>query len=364
MRDFSRSAVRRVSIGSLLPGLLVILAIQVIGCADPGRKPPSPAAQAPSTPPRVIVEPEVRDLGIVAFSEEAVADFVVRNAGGAPLTLVVSRPVRGIRLDGLPTTVAPGESARVRMRIDTFDANAERRQAVRVTTNDPDRPEATLTATVDVRPFLVARPGYARYITVQHAREGTITQTIGATDGATFRVLRVEPPTPHLRIAFREATTEERRAEWKGSQWRVMMTLDSGSPVGPLTGLVVVHTDHPRQKRAFLQLSGFVRPVLAATPPEVRIGDLSRKQPEPLRVLVKNFAEENIEVTGISTDVPALRAELEPIEPGRTWRVKLFPVADAPLGPFEGKILLRTASPAVPSFEIPVSGRLMDAATR
>jgi hypothetical protein len=364
MFDFSRSAVRGARARSFRPGLVVVLTLVVFGCADPGRKPVPPAAQTPPAPPRVAVDPESRDLGIVGFSEEAVAEFVVRNEGGTPLTLAVTRPVRGITVDGLPPTVAPGESVRVRMRIDTFDANADRHQTVRLKTNDPDRPEVRLTGTIDVRPFLVARPGYARYITVQHAREGTIIQTIGVTDGAPFRVLRVESPTPHLRIAFREAAPEERREEWAGPQWRMTMTLDSNSPVGALTGHVVVHTDHPRQRRIFIPLSGFVRPVLAATPPDARIGDFDRKQPEPLRIFVKNFAEETIEMTAVSTDVAAVRAELEPIEPGRSWRVKLFPVPDAPLGPFQGRILLTTASPTTPSLEIPVSGRLVDVVNR
>lgn len=345
--------------------LLIVISLGLVafGCADPGRKPSSPATTAPSgAPPRVTIDPETRDLGVVGFGEEAVAEFVVTNAGGSPLTLAVPRMPRGLRLEGLPPAVAPGGSARLLLRIDTFDANADRRQTVGLTTNDPERPSVTLEAQIDVRPFLVARPGYARYITVQHAREGTIVQTIGATDGAEFRVLRVESPASNLRVSFREAKEEEREPSWTGSQWRVPMTLDSASPVGVITGLVVVHTDHPRQKRLFIQVSGFVRPVLAATPPEVRVGDLERRRAEPWRIFVRNFAEETIEITEVSTDVAAVRAELEPLQPGRSWRVKLFPVAEAPLGPFEGKILLRTASPYVPSFEIPLTGRLVESA--
>jgi Protein of unknown function (DUF1573) len=363
MFDVSRiTAVRRPRPARFTwPALVVALGLVAFGCADPGRKASSPATEAPPpSPPRVTVDPEFHDLGVVGFGEQAVAEFVVRNEGGSPLTLAVPQTPRGIAVDGLGAPVPPGQSLRLRVNVDTFEANAERQQAVNVTTNDPERPTVTLVARIDVRPFLIARPGYARYITVQHAREGTITQTIGATDGAEFRILRVESPTPNLRVSFWEATPEQRDPSWPGSQWRVATTLDSVSPVGPLSGLVVVHTDHPRQKRIFIQLSGFVRPVLAATPPEVRMGDVGRQRAEPWRIFVRNFAEETIEVTEVSTDVAAVRAELEPLQPGRSWRVNLFPVAEAPLGPFEGKVLLRTASPTLPTFEIPVAGRLVD----
>jgi hypothetical protein len=254
----------------------------------------------------------------------------------------------------------PGESVRLRFRIDTLAADGNRRQAWTLVTNDADRPRVVLQVELDVRPFLVARPGYARYITVQHAREGTITQTLGATDGAAFNILNVESPALGLRVSFREARPDERQPSWAGSQWRVMSTVASDSPVGALSGHLVVSTDHPRQKRAFIPVSGFVRPMVAVTPPEARLGDLDRKRSSPVHLFVKNFAEEEIEVRDVATDVAAVRVELEPLERGRTWRLKLFAVPDAPAGPFEGKILVRTASPKLPRVEIPLSGRLVD----
>lgn len=343
--------------------VLIALALGALGCADVARTIPSPAMTAPSAAsPRVTVDSESRQLGVVGFGEEAVAEFIVRNDGGAPLTLAAPRLPRATRVEGLVPELLPGESVRIRFRIDTFNADGNRRQAWTLVTSDPDRPRVVLQAELDVRPFLVARPGYARYITVQHSREGTITQTLGATDGITFNVLRVESPAPALRVSFREALPEERQPTLAGSQWRVMSTLASDSPVGALTGHIVVHTDHPRQKRAFIPVSGFVRPILAVTPPEARVGDLERKRPKALHLFVKNFAEEEIEVSDVSTDVAAVRVEVEPLERGRTWRLKLFPVSDAPLGPFEGKVLLRTASPKLPRLEIPLSGRVVDSA--
>jgi hypothetical protein len=254
----------------------------------------------------------------------------------------------------------PGASVRLRLVVDTFQAEANRRQAWTLVTNDPDRPRLVVTLEVDVRPFLVARPGSARYNTVQHAREGTITQTIAAIDGADFRVVRVESPVPTLRIEFREATPDEREPAWTGRQWRVMTTLASDSPVGPLIGPIMVYTDHPSQKRVLIPLSGFVRPMMAVTPPEARVGDLARTRTKPLQFFVKNFAEEIFEITGVSTDVAAVRAEIEPIRPGRSWHLNLFVVPDSPVGSFEGKVVVQTASPKMPRLEVPLSGRLVE----
>jgi hypothetical protein len=296
----------------------------------------------------------------VGLGEDAVAEVEVRNTGAAPLTLDVPRLPPGVAVEGLASEVPPGGSVRLRVRIDTLRAHAEPRQTWTLVTNDPDRPRVPISVRLEVRPFLLVRPGYARYITVQKAREGTIVQTLGATDGATFRVLRVESPVPRLQVAFREARPDERRPEWTGSQWRVETTLASDAPVGALTGMIVVHTDHPRQRRAFVPLSGFVRPVLAVTPPEARLGDVDRRRTAPLRLTVKSFAEEPITITGVSTDVAAVRAEIQPTQPGRSWRLDLRPAPDAPLGPFAGTLVLRTASPKLPALEIPLSGRIVE----
>lgn len=315
---------------------------------------------APPALPRVTVTPESRDLGVVGLGEPAVAEFLVRNEGGASLSLATPELPLGTRVDGLVPELAPGRSVSLRFTIDTLKANAETRQDWMLVTNDPDRRTVAMEVRLEVRPFLAVRPGQARYITVQHAREGTIIQTVGAVDGATFRILRIESPLPFIRVAFHEAAAAERRPEWTGSQWRVTATLPTDAPVGALTGMIVIYTDHPRQKRAFVPVSGFVRPVLAVTPPEARVGDLDRQRPPRMQMVVKNFAEELIEVTGASTDVPGIEAQIEPIERGRTWRLRLVVLPDAPLGEFSGKVLIRTASPKVPTFEIVLGGRLVE----
>jgi hypothetical protein len=341
--------------------LFIVVAVTACGCADLARQTPvSPQSAASPGPPRVTVSPETQQTGIVGLGEDAVAEVLVRNEGGAPLTLAVPQIPRGTRVEGLMPELRPGESTRLRFVVDTFEAVGDRQQTWTLVTNDPDRPRVVVRLEVDVRPFLVAQPGYARYITVQHAREGTITQTIAATDGETFRVLRVESPMPTLRIEFREARPDERQPAWTGSQWRIMTTLASDSPVGPVIGPIMVYTDHPHQKRLLIPLSGFVRPMLAVTPPDAEVGDLKRTRTEPLSFFVKNFAEEQMEMTGAVTDVAAVRAELEPIQRGRTWRLKLFVVPGSPLGPFEGKVVLRTTSPKIPRMEVPLSGRLVE----
>ena len=50
------------------------------------------------------------------------------------------------------------------------------------------------------------------------------------------------------------------------------MTLSKEAPVGPVADHVLVRTNHPKQKRIEIPVSGFVRPMVAVTPPAVNFG--------------------------------------------------------------------------------------------
>ena len=319
----------------------------------------SPDGGEAASPARARVGEAVREAGVVGIGEPAVHEFVIENAGGSPLEVALVEASRGTAATVEPGTIPPGAAGRVRVVVDTERVAGPLVLPTVVRTSDPDQPRLTLELRVEVRPFLLVHPGHARYITVQKAREGTIPQTVGTVDGAPFRVVGVESPWPHLRVAFREARPEERQPGWEGSQWRVETTLAADAPVGPLSGDLVVVTDHPRQRRARVPVSGFVRPVFAVTPPAARLGDVDPARPGSLSLVVKNFAEEEIALTGASTTVAGIRAEIEPVQPGRSWRLRLRIAADALPGAFAGVIRLSTDSAHTPAIEVPLGGRIV-----
>lgn len=333
--------------------LLALLAVVLVESPSAVMASPAAASRPPAT---LSLEPAEVDLGVVGFAEPARAEFVVRNPTDAAVELRLEA-TKGLRVEGLPARVAPHGSQRLTVTADTRATPGPQQLALRIATGAADLPVLAASLRLDVRAFLAVTPGYARYITVRHAREGTLPQTVMATDGAAFRVLDVHVPVPHLRMAFHEARTAERRPDVPGSQWRVDLTLASDAPVGALMGEVEIVTDHPRQKRTFLELSGFVRPVFAVTPPAPQLGDVAPGT-RSLTLFVKNFAEESLALQSVETGTPSLRAQIEPVESGHTWRVRLTVPDTAPAGAFSTRLRLLTNHPQVPVIEVPVSGRV------
>lgn len=314
---------------------------------------------AAGKPKAVAVEP-IKDAGVVSKGDKISHDFLIKNEGDADLEIVSVQPACGCTVAEFDKVIAPGQTGKVHAVLDTAGFSGPISKGLTVYTSDPDVPQMELTIRAKVQPFISAKPGYARYITVQgEAAQGTIAQTLWAPDGSSFDVVKVESPFPFMKTSFREATPEERIADAKGKQWRVEMTLGSDAKVGALADYVTIHTNHPKQKLVQIPVSGFVRPVMAVTPPVADFGKVELKEPLRRALNVRNFASEPIKITGLDQSLAGVEAKVEPIEDGREYEVFVTLKPELGKGPFNGKLMIRTDSPKSPLIEVELKGTVL-----
>ena len=348
--------------GAILTPAILSLAIALTGFAG------APAWAAPqagetvtpqSTVTLATVDP-VADLGTVVKGDSATHAFVLRNTGDAPVTIERVTSSCGCTVAEFDETIPPGGEGTVRAELDTLMVNGSGSSSIEVYVAGQEAPAATLRLDYNVITKLLAHPGYARWIYVQHEVEGTLGQTVYAEDGADFEVVSVESPMPAIAVTFREATPEERVEDFEGRQWRVEPTLDSEAPVGPIVGFLTVHTTHPDQKVMQIPVSGFVRPALFVEPQRGDFGALDADGTKRGVFHVRNFATDPIALTGAETDVPGVSARIEPIEEGRKYDVvvELDTVA-MEKGDFAGKLRLTTDSDKVPALTVDLSGTVV-----
>ncbi len=330
----------------------------VLGFAAAGLAADKPQPKADKPQPKVVVPAPIHDFGPADKSAKLSHEFELRNEGTAELLIREARPDCACAVASFDKTIAPGAAGKVRVEFDPTDMLGPIRKTIVVFTNDPAAPEVQLTIAATVKPVLALKPGYARYIYVQKERPGLVTQTIWSLDGSDFRILEVKSPYPYLETAFWEAKTEERLPDQPGKQWKISTTLDPESPVGPLERMVEITTDHPKQRHVELPVSGFVRPVVAVTPPSVDLGTRKRGQPFTGSLKIQNFATEPIAVTEVTTDVRGVALKLEPVTEGRMYRVVVTLADDMAPGRFSGTVKIKTASPKVPIVEVPLSGTI------
>jgi hypothetical protein len=307
-------------------------------------------------PKAVPVEP-IKDVGIVPKGDKVVHDFVIRNEGDSPLEITEVRASCGCTVVDFDKVIAPGQTGKVHAEIDTTTFNGPISKGVTVFTNDPEHAQIELTLRAKIEPYIQAKPGYARYITVQgEPKTGTINQIIWSPDGTAFDIVKVESPFPFLTTVFREAKPEERVPDVQGKQWRIDMTLSNDAPVGALADHVRIATTHPKQKLVTIPVSGFVRPVIAVTPQVAEFGKIELREPLVRTLNVRNFATEPIKITGIEGNLPGVKTAIEPLQDGREYTVRLTLSPSMAKGPFNGKLLLRTDSQKKPTIEVEMHG--------
>jgi hypothetical protein len=315
-------------------------------------------AQAPK--PKAVVAQPILDVGKKPKGEKLVGEFVIRNEGNAPLEISEVRPACGCTVADFTKTIAPGQSGTIKLTIDTSDFNGPISKGATVFTSDVENPQLELTVRAIIDPYIFVKPGYARYITVQNeAKEGSIGQTLWAPDGTPFDVIKVDSPWPYLTTSFRPAKDAELQPDAKGKQWYVELHLSNGAPVGPLADMVRVTTNHPKQQIVEIPVSGFVRPVLAVTPPEGDLGKIELKEPLKRTLGVRNFATEDIKLTGAQIDNPNIEAKIEPIKEGREYVVRVILKPSLGKGPFKFTVTLTTDSPKVPTLKVPIEGTVV-----
>jgi len=314
---------------------------------------------ADGKPKAVAVEP-IKDVGTVPKGDKAVADFLIRNDGDAVLEITNVQPACGCTVAEYDKTVAPGKTGKVHAVVDTSTFSGPIAKGVTVFTNDPDLPQLDLTLRVKVEPYISVKPGYARYITVQgEPLEGNIIQTLWAPDGTPMDIVKADSPWPFMTVTYHEATAAERMPDVKGKQWKVEMKLSNDAKVGPLADYVTIHTNHPKQKIVQIPISGFVRPILAVTPPVGDYGDIKLEEPLRKSVIVKNYATEPIKLTSVDTSLKGVEAKIEPLTDGREYTIRVTLDPSIPKGPFHGKLTLHTDSAKVPQLDVEIKGTIL-----
>jgi hypothetical protein len=137
------------------------------------------------------------------------------------------------------------------------------------------------------------------------------------------------------------------------------MALSNDAAVGALADHVRIVTTHPKQKLVTIPVSGFVRPVIAVTPPIADFGQVELKEPLRRTFNVRNFATEPIKITSVEGGMPGLKTELEPVTEGREYQLRLTLNPGMAKGPLSGKLLLHTDSPKRPVIEVDLQGNVI-----
>lgn len=317
------------------------------------------ATAASAQQPRAMPVQPVFDAGVVMRGAKIEHTFAIKNEGAAALTIREVQAACGCAVTRFDRTIAPGERGRVHTVIDTKTFRGPIAKAVTVYTNDQNAAEIRLVVKADVRPVVEARPVYARFLTVVGGEREASEHLLWSTQGPALEVEKVVSPYPYLEARIAPATEEEHDSAGGERQWKLTLELGDGAPVGPLADFVEVHTNNPELGVFKLPVSGYVRPVLAVTPQRADFGRRAVEEPYETALEIRNLGAAAIDVVSVALDVPGVDSEIEEVEEGKVFMVRLTLTPAMSKGPFKGKIQIETTSSLQPTVEVDLRGTIL-----
>ncbi|MCZ6726714.1 MAG: DUF1573 domain-containing protein [Acidobacteria bacterium] len=309
--------------------------------------------------PRAFVAQSVVDVGVIARGNTVEHAFEIRNEGDATLEILEVKPTCGCTVVDFDSTIAPGASGNVVAKLDSKGLRGPIAKTVRVFTNDGRNPQIDLVIKANVRAWVEASPGYARFLAVLGEGGEPVVQTIYSDEPGELVVTKVRSPYPFVEVDYREAGEEEGLSGKDGRQWIIEMSLAPNAPEGSFADFVTVELQHPRLKRLRIPVSGFVRPVIAVLPRVVDFGRKDLSIPQTAILEVKNLGGPDVTLGTIESTIAGLTPEVEVIEEGRLYRLRMTLAPGMAKGDFRGTLTIPTSSQLQPLVEVTVRGTVL-----
>jgi len=350
---------------ALLAAALPVLAAVALAMAVPGgvraqTAPPAPPGAPPGPPPpRIQFDSKEGDLGQVVAGESAKKVFRFKNAGGSTLEIRRVKPSCGCTAALLTADrVEPGGSGEIQV---TFDSAGRPRgyQEITVTvfSNDPAERDfgdaiSMLRLRVEVTSLIRAVPDVAYFQEVLRGTPEVRKVLLLPEDRPELKVLSIETPSPWIEVETAAVEREKKR----GAELVVRVKPDA--PAGRLEGVVLVKTDHPRQREIRVPVIGMVFGPVRFFPERLVMHPYGFESGAETSIQIERTAGEGgVKVLAVETP-PHYEASVEEIVPGRRAEVVLKLEPDAPRGPFAGVIRVFLAEKDQPVIEVPIYGDL------
>lgn len=255
--------------------------------------------------------------------------------------------------------LAPGESARVEVKVETA-ATAYRsadavplRKSVSVFHSDGNNNPSTLTFSAQLLNPVTIEPVAFRFGRVRRSSGEQMTVTITPDHISDFQVVDAVVPNEKAVVA------RVLPPEGDQTDYRVQVTLKPGAPVGPVTGNVIVHFEHPRVHQVMIPIYLDVSPDVTFTgngpalQERLDFGILTGEEPKTVELVIENFDPEVPYVPTMVTlsakpTAQPFQHELVEVEAGKKYILRLTASTELEARYFSGKVKIESNHPDVP----------------
>ncbi|RJP35891.1 MAG: DUF1573 domain-containing protein [Phycisphaerales bacterium] len=301
--------------------------------------------------PKAVIAEATHDFGTVWASADNFIKhtFTIKNEGDGLLKILSVKPACGCTLAGdHPDRLKPGESGEFPFKLKTetlaHAKDGKFSKAVTITTNDPEKPTLRLLLEGTAR-FHVAAPALISFGTlkadVDTERTETITNNTDKPLKLTLPETKVTPESP-----FKYELVEKEEGKVYELKVRTVPPLQEGR----INGELKIQTNIEEQKELNVRVALNVPPRLLVRPSLVVYDPKRLTRP----VTFTNNGSTDVKVTGATTDDPALDVEIEEMDAGKNYTIKVTFPENYDSSKTDRKLVIKTDDPEKPEIEVPI----------
>lgn len=274
--------------------------------------------------------------------------FTIRNVGKAPLKIVqvvtscgctAAKPSKEV--------LAPGEVATIAATVDTRFEHGHSLSVVTLATNDPHKPKIDLKIEGDVKPQVTAEPADLDFGKVHHG--AAVSRKVVLSDlvsGKRFALKSVKNSSPYIKV-----TTGARSDGKPGAVLHVKLL--PTMPPGPISDTIQIDNNLSPLRVAVL---GTVEGDLTVKPPQVSFGILPHHQGAIRIIRLTNTGRRAVKVLGVESTNHSVQAQVQPVTPGKEYKVTLALRPNTPDGQIRGALTIKTDDPQQTTLTVPYFG--------
>jgi Protein of unknown function (DUF1573) len=317
-----------------------------------------PAAKSEGPQPKVVTIEEGKNVGTVVKGEAIEYAFRVRNDGKSDLVINDVKPSCGCTIGKFDKVIKPGQEGKITLTIDTKAFSGPISKTAVVLTNDPAKPQFSLSLSAFVKPYVEVVPwGFFRIQGL--VGEEITSDLILGSDEPNFKPVKIEVPQSYLSTTMAPATEKE-RVEGKGkTQWKVTLKADKTSPAGIPVGEVKVTTGIAKQPELVIKVSGSINESVGVLPSQVTFGTFDPKNggiTREIDVVNRNPKNSAFKVTSAESGVPGVVTEVKSSDNAKVKVVVSIDPKVIKKGPFDSWITIRTNDAVKSEIKVPLRG--------
>lgn len=312
--------------------------------------------QAQPEPSLVCLVPRV-ELGSVAKGRKVTHAFKLENRSRAPLNIHEVNASCDCTTAPLPIKVlAPGATVELPVTFDSTKFEGRVEKSIVVTSDDPVRPALVLDLVATVVDAWTITPGGVYF--GHHSRFTPFE--------ARVRLERKDGREPVVRgAAVRNAPLIDEPEILRLPQQKaveVILRIAPGAPEGLVKGKLALVLDDPEQPSRELAIQGQLVNEIEASPRALDLGAVAQGALAAVPLRLTTFRT-GLEIKEIAVEPAWITAQLAPrkaLEASsiRAHKVQFQVAQEAPLGPFQARVRVRTNSPYQPELTVEIRGTI------